>query len=112
MKSSVTVRDDKDRRTLCRWVVNPLFLRGPKVKVHVKYMGKKVQETVVRDIVIEGEQLKYAIRRAKRWLRVPRLENHNPPQHILVFMNAFKNADPKGFVEFMNDSPIMEEELL
>lgn len=102
----VKVTDDRGKRTLSAMVpVNPKAPHGPKMRVHLKdNFNRKIQETVYREIVFEGEQLKHAIKRAKRWWKgPPRVGHHRAPSHIMLFSRAWKESDPEGFKKFMEE---------
>ena len=84
----VVITDDTLRATKAR------ILSG-RLHFLVDRQGRKTQETGTAVRVLEGRHLEHALRRAARYMRRPR--QGRPPRHILLFMSAFRKADPEGF---------------
>ena len=112
MKKKVTVIDDTLRRNVCSPLTDKarmdyfrrfkkLLPAGTLVPM-IDRQRRQVQETVQVKHVFEGERLKHAVHRAKRWMRSGKFPGTGAPRHIALFMAAFYKADPKGFKEIVS----------
>lgn len=105
----VTVLDDTFRRNVSQRVTpavrDAYFKRYRRVLPgHVVHLatrdrqGRQVQEKIGVRRSLEGPHLEHAVRRVKRWMRGSRHRaGEQAPGHILIFMAAWHELDPKAF---------------